>query len=65
MTHKELMFSLKETLIKMCHLTAYLHEDIYMMEKSYKQNGVKKRTPTSKAIYVVTLDRCLAKRLSK
>ena len=57
MTHKELIRSMKETLIRLCHTNARVSEFAFKVNRNLKD--LRKKTPASKAVYVVTLDRKL------
>lgn len=57
MTHKELIRSMKLTLLRMCHTQAYAMELAYKV-KSNKRNWMQE-TPASRCVYVVNLDRLL------
>lgn len=56
-THAELIHSMKETLIRMCHSNARICEFAFKVNRNLKD--LRKKTPASKAVYVVTLDRKL------
>lgn len=57
MTHAELIHSMKETLIRMCHSSARVSEFAFKVNRNLID--LRKKTPASKAVYVVTLDRKL------
>ena len=59
MTHVELVFSMKETLRKMCHSSARVAEFAFKVNRNKEPLSL--TTPTSKAVYVVKLDRELTK----
>jgi hypothetical protein len=57
MTNQELIRSMKETLVRMCHTQAYAMELAHKVKRN--KRSLMAETPASKCVYVVNLDRLL------